>query len=689
MWEKNVLERETSESEIHNRPQESYCERESGRELLEQQSQMPMVQQKEKIMLEQERIRELLEQQRRQELLELQHKQQLLEGERKRELQEQLHEQKILEQKRREEILKQQHEQQLLEVQMKQELLEKQLERELLEQERQQEILIKQHEQKLLERQRRRELLEQDLLEEQRKQELNERVRDEELLDRQQKLRFLVEQKNQITFGEQQRPEILEQHKREISGQQQNILRTSGKTADLCVGEEAESLNHRSPLAKQKGTAVSVFSGDGESNYYAIKIEGRKSLREDNTTCRKVITESGSHFSPSLVGSREVATSEKVESWLDTQNRYSSCNSMSSASSGLGSKENGRNYLPYDSTKEQPDATSVTTDGESVGSGAANKRRKAVCSVTVSCLPDFVTGKMLKDCFNNECQGVKRAYLTKKRGCGEVVFNTQEQMETCVEKMNKTFRFGHKIRVRPKPPRKTQNDEKKEPLDVSQQPKQEQQPARRRRRRRRRGGRKNKQQLPQNTSSSQENRQNSSQVELSLENNDDDHDSVSSDSSFSENVHGISSYYAEELTAAASDGDTDSSARDATASSFEATCVNPEKSPKRTTQENKNRSKKSHYSNSPSKKETLSEKKFAEKSKKLTVNLHNVPQPTSVAELEGFMTRLCKGVEILELERSGGTFTVKLESESDCKILCETLDQRTFNGEVITATWKN
>ena len=80
-------------------------------------------------------------------------------------------------------------------------------------------------------------------------------------------------------------------------------------------------------------------------------------------------------------------------------------------------------------------------------------------------LPHFVSDKKLCNCFNKKCQGVKKAYRTKRHGCGEVIFRSQEEMEICVKKMDKAYQFGGgngRIHVRAKESERKQNKSKQQ-----------------------------------------------------------------------------------------------------------------------------------------------------------------------------------------------------------------------------------
>ena len=116
------------------------------------------------------------------------------------------------------------------------------------------------------------------------------------------------------------------------------------------------------------------------------------------------------------------------------------------------------------SIEDQGYTTCELAHGQSVTSDVS-KTQKNVFTVSVNNLPHFVSDKKLYNCFNNKCQGVKKAYRTKRHGCGEVIFQSKEEMEMCVKKMDNTYQFGGgngRIHVRAKESERKQDKSKQQ-----------------------------------------------------------------------------------------------------------------------------------------------------------------------------------------------------------------------------------
>ena len=121
----------------------------------------------------------------------------------------------------------------------------------------------------------------------------------------------------------------------------------------------------------------------------------------------------------------------------------------------LVKNSNHEKHLSLESTKEQLVAVNLGED-ESRASSVDNAIRKLVDDVVVvvTNLPSSVSSEILYKWFKLKCQGVKEASLKNKPGCGEVKFKSKIEMEKCFKRMDKTFWFGQKVRVRPKTPKK-------------------------------------------------------------------------------------------------------------------------------------------------------------------------------------------------------------------------------------------
>lgn len=198
----------------------------------------------------------------------------------------------------------------------------------------------------------------------------------------------------------------------------------------------------RAFFTKQKGTGVAVFYSAKETTNCAQKMKGMSILdRKINVRIKISKGENRQLDEHSLMESPQIEVDEKVNTWL-AQTVNPVCDDTSSLSSSFGLEGNDRGRSLSSSTVEHVVALNyVQTDEESAISGAVSTQMEAVFAVVVNKLPHFVTAKKLHNCFSKKCQGVKHAAMIN-RGCGEVVFNTQEEMETCLKKMNKSSQFG-------------------------------------------------------------------------------------------------------------------------------------------------------------------------------------------------------------------------------------------------------